>query len=272
MAMNIGPDAISLGPLVLGWGRLSLVLGLLVFVGLVSRRRDARLDSVAWQAVVLGLVAARLGYGLLHFSVLSQGGMGEWLGSLADIRKGGLLWPMGVGVGLFWAWRRLRKQTLSLMPALGVALAVALLPILLRPTAAQNLNIAPQSEFGAVSRQGQQKSVTWAELPKPMLVNVWASWCGPCRSEMPLLDEYARQGYPIVFLNQGESARTVQNYLHSQGFSLTAYLDQPGLANQFGVRGLPTTLILDSSGTLMARHMGPLDRVQLRELLARVKR
>lgn len=270
--MQIGPDAISLGPLVLGWGRLALVLGLLVFLGLVSRRREARLDSVAWQGLVLGLIAARLAYGLLHFSSLSQNGMGEWLGSLADIRKGGLVGPVGLVVGLGWAFGRLRREALSLLPPALIALAIGLLPWLLHPVGNPSLQIGSDASFEAISRQGSQQTITWAQLPKPILINVWASWCGPCRSEMPLLDEYARQGYPIFFLNTGEPASTVQNYLQAQGLSLTAHLDTAGLAKQLAIRGLPTTLVVDSGTKISARHMGPVDRVQLQRLLERVKR
>jgi hypothetical protein len=89
---------------------------------------------------------------------------------------------------------------------------------------------------------------------------------------MPLLDEYARQGYPIFFLNTGEPASTVQNYLQAQGLSLTAHLDTAGLAKQLAIRGLPTTLVVDSGTKISARHMGPVDRVQLQRLLERVKR
>jgi thiol-disulfide isomerase/thioredoxin len=110
--------------------------------------------------------------------------------------------------------------------------------------------------------------VAWADLPKPIVVNIWASWCGPCRSEMPLLDGYARQGYPIFFLNASESANTVQVYLQRENFGLTTHLDGAGLNNQLGVRGLPTTVVIGADGKVLARHLGPLDRVQLERLLA----
>ncbi len=58
-----------------------------------------------------------------------------------------------------------------------------------------------------------------APIRGPALVNLWSTWCPPCRAEMPLLAEYARRGYPVVFLNAGEDPAWVWAYLEGLGLS-----------------------------------------------------
>jgi thiol-disulfide isomerase/thioredoxin len=110
---------------------------------------------------------------------------------------------------------------------------------------------------------------------KPAVVNLWASWCGPCRVEMPTLAA-AQQRVPdvmFVFVNQGESAATVTTYLQRSGLPLTqVWLDPASqLGPATGSRGLPTTLFFDAKGQRVGAHFGILNAAALQVQLDRLR-
>lgn len=120
----------------------------------------------------------------------------------------------------------------------------------------------------ALSRPAE---VRFDELPRPMLLNFWATWCPPCRAEMPLLVEYQQKGYPIVLLNTGEDIGAVKGFMARTGLSARVFLDGAGLQRAFQVSGLPTTLLIGSDGQVLARHLGPVNRAQLEQLLRQLQ-
>jgi len=104
---------------------------------------------------------------------------------------------------------------------------------------------------------------------KPTVVNLWATWCPPCRREMPVLEK-AQADHPdlnIVFVNQGESAGTVQGFLQAMGLDLdNVMLDPKGATGiHFEQRALPMTLFFDASGTLVSSRIGELSHATLQE-------
>lgn len=107
---------------------------------------------------------------------------------------------------------------------------------------------------------------------RPMVLNLWATWCPPCREEMPLLalSQQRESGVRFVFANQGESAATVQRYLFEEILALDHVLLDPAsrLRPAVAARGLPTTLFYDAEGRLVARHVGVLSKAVLESKLA----
>lgn len=108
---------------------------------------------------------------------------------------------------------------------------------------------------------------------RPIVLNLWASWCAPCRREMPVLEQ-AQAQYPrvaIVLLNQGESAQQAQAFLEREGLSLENVLLDPmsTTLKAVGSRGLPTTLFFDAQGRLVDSHLGELSMASLRHKLSR---
>lgn len=106
---------------------------------------------------------------------------------------------------------------------------------------------------------------------KPLVINIWATWCPPCRREMPVLQQ-AQSDYPHVtflFVNQGETPENVSTFLATTGLSLTHVLfDGTGLlAQRVGSMALPTTLFYDANGRLVGSHLGELSRASLRHAL-----
>lgn len=108
---------------------------------------------------------------------------------------------------------------------------------------------------------------------RPVVVNFWASWCGPCRIEFPHLQEAANQyGDDVVFLavNQQEDVETVTDYFLDLGLSMPALLDSDAqVAQDYAVgRTLPTTFFVDTAGEVSAIHRGPMTFGQIEGYLA----
>lgn len=110
-----------------------------------------------------------------------------------------------------------------------------------------------------------------AAAGRPVVVNLWASWCGPCRQEMPTLAaaQQREDKVGILFVNQGESQAAVRAYLSSLGLPLRDVMLDPGsqLGPAVGSRGLPTTLFYDAKGTLIDAHFGVLNAPALESRL-----
>jgi cytochrome c biogenesis protein CcmG/thiol:disulfide interchange protein DsbE len=102
-----------------------------------------------------------------------------------------------------------------------------------------------------------------AELEQPAVVNVWASWCLPCRSEGPLLDEAHRQfGDEIVFIGVDvqDSQPAAKQFLSEVGLDFTHFFDRDrAIPNFYGGLGTPITMFFAPHGELVSIHNGVID-------------
>jgi cytochrome c biogenesis protein CcmG/thiol:disulfide interchange protein DsbE len=107
---------------------------------------------------------------------------------------------------------------------------------------------------------------------KPVVLNFWSTWCGPCKQEHGALQEAARQHpevafYGVLYNDEPEKAR---RYLDVAGTSYKHLVDDDGRAAiDFGVAGVPETYFIDAKGTIVHKQVGPLDGRSLEVLLAR---
>ena len=100
------------------------------------------------------------------------------------------------------------------------------------------------------------------------IVNVWASWCVPCRVELPLLMELAQDGtVPIYGINYKDDADAALAFLDELGDPYSKIgADRSGrVAIDWGVYGLPETFVIDAEGRIAHKHVGPFDRRMLEE-------
>ncbi len=99
---------------------------------------------------------------------------------------------------------------------------------------------------------------------KPTVLNFWASWCGPCKMEMPDLEEaYLEYGDEINFLivnltdGRSETVETAHAYIESQGYTFPVYYDTDmGGAYTYGVSAIPVTFFIDADGNILAYYQG----------------
>lgn len=113
-----------------------------------------------------------------------------------------------------------------------------------------------------------------AEADRPTLVNIFASWCGPCRAEMPLLLEAWVANPDIAFLGIDHLDRFEDGeaFVEELGIDFTTIHDLDGdVAFAVGGRGMPTTAVFDREGQLVARYVGELSPANLDELLDQVR-
>ena len=100
-----------------------------------------------------------------------------------------------------------------------------------------------------------------AQKGKIVLLNFWATWCPPCKAEMPAIEKlWARtkdKDFMVMGVSVGEEPGTVKDFIARMGYSYPIFVDPSGaLGTAFGARSIPTTYILDKSGAAIAGKIG----------------
>jgi thiol-disulfide isomerase/thioredoxin len=264
---------VTIGPLVLPASLL--VTFTAVILGVTVGNRIARSDGVQVERVLLFVIAVAVLTARAAFVGVYWDRYANEPWRIIDVRDGGFRLALGVlaavAAGAWVAWRQVDKRKAVLAGVLsGTLLWVAGTAIAdLFPVA------GGLPELSLTDLEGKVVPLS-ALAGKPVVLNVWATWCPPCRREMPVLKQAQRTvpGVTFVFVNQGESAGTIRAYLGAQSLKLENVLLDPtgSVAAAAHAPGLPTTLFFDAGGKLVDRRMGelsPATLAQRLELLAR---
>ncbi len=111
---------------------------------------------------------------------------------------------------------------------------------------------------------------------KPVILNFWATWCGPCRAEMPALQAaYERYGEDLLVIgvDQGEEETVVGPFLDEFGISFPILLDgDMAVGRDYRIMGLPTTFFIDSQGIIRGVHAGQINSAILAEGIVDIAR
>lgn len=263
-------SSLQVGPLALPYAVVIVALAawLAFLLGRRLARGDAaRLESLLWQALVIGFAAARLAY-VAQFST-------QYLAaplSIIDIRDGGFEALAGFVAAALFAAVRLRARAPLRRPfwwafALGTFVWGAAQLALELHRGSQALSVPPLAL--ARLEGGEAQLANFAG--QPIVVNVWATWCPPCVREMPMLqaEQARRPDVHFLFVNQGESRERVAGWLQGRGFTLgNVLLDPHGRTlGALGGQGLPTTYFFDARGRLVGARTGELSAATLEERL-----
>ena len=266
-------DAINLGPLVLPLRVLAPLTALLtanLVAWLWQRRRGVDASPALWQMTLWGFVAARAAFVLKHLDTYLHSPLG-----MLDIRDGGFIAFAGLLAGCAVGFEQLRRHPALRRPLSTAALAGMLVwagaTVAIRASQPAN---APLPALALQRLSGGAVDLSRFK-GRPIVVNLWATWCPPCRREMPALTaaQAASPDVAFLFVNVGEDAATVQRYLQDAGVApQNVLLDATRTAARaFDAVGYPTTLFYDRHGMLAGRHMGELSRAAVDEQVGKLR-
>ena len=140
---------------------------------------------------------------------------------------------------------------------LPVAALLAALVALAWPAGATDGSL-PAPEFTLTNRAGGQLSLSGLR-GQVVMINFWASWCGPCRQEFPALDEmyrkYKPMGFTMVGINVESEKADAERFLGARPVSFPILFDPDNsVSGSYGVSAMPTTVLVDRQGRLRWQH------------------
>lgn len=264
-------DTINIGRLALPTSALFLLLGLVTFFLVIQwweKRQQRSLEASMWGVLITGVVVARGSFVLLNWDAYRQD-----LSSIFYLWQAGYVPMAGVFAALVFAVLHALRGKHSQLPMLSSMAAGLVVWLGLAFVAAQMT--ATRELPDLVLANLKQESISLQDYrDKPIVINLWATWCPPCRREMPAFQDaqQANEGVHFLFVNQREASETIQGFLDKEKLDLANILVDSGgkVAGHFGAMGMPTTLFFDADGRMVDVHVGELSRAQLQHYLKRL--
>lgn len=288
-SLNVGPLALSIQTFIVFAG----VIVAWIVAAVLGRQRRVPAADALFSLVLVSLVGARIVFVAKYWSSFAGAPL-----SIIDIRDAGFdLWGAVIAAVLWLGWR-LRNDAPMRMPLLvAVASGAGLWAVTtgMLSMAEQKGREMPSIALRVPQHSGMQSTAMLALLEDKLgvnhteardpsnnveidlrdvaegsgtIVNIWATWCPPCRREMPVLEKAQDEHDELrfVFVNQGEGEGRVRTFLQGEGLQLKhVYLDPHGrLSAAMGAHGLPTTLFYNAAGELVDIRMGELSSATLK--------
>ena len=147
-------------------------------------------------------------------------------------------------------------------------------PIADADTATNNTEPTTAPDFTVLDMDGNEVNLS-DYFGKPIIINFWATWCGPCKSELPAFDNmYAKYGDDVEFimLNLTDGSRDtvdkVKQFVSDNSYSFPVYFDTTlEASNTYGAYSIPTTYLIDDEGIPVHSQMGAMSEEQLEQLI-----
>jgi len=265
-------NPVAIGPFLFSMGVLALLTGVVagqLTAGSLARHGQADVGNAAYLVLALALVAARLAFVVRWWPDYAAH---PW--DLLDVRDGGFVPVVGVIVlvlATFALAAMRRRMRLPLLIAVGVGAAVWG-GVMLAGSVMQRASHPPLPHVAVHGLDGSaQSTASWRG--RPLVINFWATWCPPCRREMPVLAQ-AQAAHPevrFVFADQAEGADRIRAFLRQHDLKLRhVVIDNGALASYYRIRGFPTTLFIAADGRLRDIHVGALSHATLGASLQRI--
>ncbi len=264
---------VNLGPFAFSSAVLALLFGFVAAqgaAGFLRKRGWADASGAIYWVMGFALLLSRAAYVVGWRNVYFPQPL-----HIFNIRDGGFDLVAGlIGLALMTAVIAWRRGALRKPLALGVCVGLAAWGVAsLTAHALQSARAQPLPAITLHDLDGH--AVPVAQLTgKPLVINFWATWCGPCRSEMPMLvaAQRAQPQVRFVFADQGDDPAQVADFLRKENLApsnmlLDVNLD---LSTYYNVRAYPTTLFIDADGVLRDTRMGELSAATLADHLRRI--
>jgi len=262
-------QAVSIGPLIFAGDRLAAIVGIGAFMAvtsILSSRLDPRIGRWSSWALIAGLITARLGHVIENAASFAAE---PW--RILAVWQGGFSWPWAAASAVAVSVALARTRRTAIGAVLSLAIALFAWNVVWQLTNATPAT--PMPDVALENIKGGDASLT-AFKGKPVVVNLWASWCPPCRREMPMIAEMAaaRDDVTFLFVNQGERRTTIEGYLNNEELTLSnvlldARMDVP---RHYATPGLPVTLFIGADGKLRSVHVGEISREALQNAISRL--
>ncbi|GKU23235.1 TlpA family protein disulfide reductase [Clostridium folliculivorans] len=112
---------------------------------------------------------------------------------------------------------------------------------------------------------------------KKIFLNFWATWCPPCRQEMPELEKLYQEtkdsDIVILTINLGEDAKTVESFMDKNKYNFNVALDlDQDVAIKYSIVSIPTSIFIDSEGNLVSKKIGPMTLEEMKDFVTSPKK